>query len=669
MMALQTATGALFLSRQAIHPNVLLMGSGFDEKGQDLKVKPGDNFFKFATGSWEANLQMPADHSRWGSFDMLAEDAKNKTRGILENDMKTGGKPGKFYEAYMNEDLIERLDKRPIESTLEAIKAIRTASDFAAMAGKNVYGLLPSPFSIGIEPDARDVNSYSVSIDQAGIGLPREYYLEKSFAAKKAAYARYITKVLGMVGWPNAEGASRKVLALEDRIANASWSDAERRDPIKTYNPMSSTSDLATKAPGFDWVTFLAKAGDLPKTSKIIVGALSGVVGIAKILGETNLDVLRAWATYHFTSAAAPILSKRFLDVSFELTQALTGQKEISARWKRAVTSVNSHLGDAVGKAYVGKYFPESSKIVVEKLTQDIKHEFGIRIKDNSWMTNSTKEKALHKLSSFTIQVGYPKKFKNYTGLTVLADDLYGNVERAIAFSWDFALARLGKLVDRDEWMMTPQTVNAYNMPMFNQVVFPAAILQPPFFDPNADMAVNYGGIGAVIGHEMTHGFDDSGRKFNAMGQLDDWWTEADSAEFKKRAEQYGQQFKNYDLGVDAHIKPDLTMGEDIADLGGLSTALAAFKRRYVGPSNHTLRAKGSHTANSVRLLFLGWAQVWREKQRKDALINQLTSDAHPPAEARVNIPCTNLDDWYTSFGVQQGDKLYLPKEKRILIW
>jgi len=636
---------------------------GFDVSGQDRLVKPGDDFYKFANGKYIEDLQIPPDQSRWGNFDILELDSLEKAHTILQQDLKIGGKMGHFYASFMNESLVEALDSSPLKAGLDQIAAIRTTADFAALSAQNVYGFLPTPFAIGIGPDPQNIDSYCVQIDQAGLGLPRDYYLEESFKSIKAGYAKFAAELLEMVEWPDAEKASQSILSLEDRIANVSWSDAARRDPVTTYNPMASVTALSSQAPGFDWATFLKEAGGLPGSSKLIVGAVSGVAGIAKILSETDIEVLRSWAAFHFVVQAAPLISQRFVNVSFEFNRQLSGQQTISARWKRAVRSLNQYMGDEVGKAYVDAYFPESSKKKVEGLTTELKKAFEVRLMKVEWMTNETKQKALAKLASFTIQVGYPKKFRNYSALVVDASDLYGNVQRSIALDWNTDLSKLGKLVDRDEWAMSPQTVNAYNMPDFNQVVFPAAILQPPFFDPEADMAVNYGGIGAVIGHEMTHGFDDEGRKYNALGQLEDWWTPADDKEFKKRATQYGQQFQEFDLGVDAHIKPELTMGEDIADLGGLTMALEAY-------ANSRAMLDGNDSGDEgVRRVFLGYAQVWRQKQRTASLLNQLVSDPHPPSQARVDIPCRNLDKWYTAFAVEEGEKLYLPTEKRVSVW
>jgi putative endopeptidase len=638
---------------------------GFDEAGQNLSISPGDDFFAFANGKYMDNLEIPRDEASWGNFDILSKTAQEKVRGILEDDLKVGGKMGKFYASYMNESLVNTLDTSVIKSTLDELLAIRNARDYAAIAGRSSGSLLPSPFGIGISPDSQDETSYSVMIDQAAIGLPRDYYLQPTYADKKAAYTKFAETLLSMVDWPESKTASKDILALEEKLANASWSEAEMRDPIKNYNVMAGVSDLESKAPGFDWATFLQEAGNLPRGSKLVVGALGGVAGIAEILGKTDVALLRSYAAFHFVASVANLMSDRFVKASFDFNKVMSGRTELPQRWKRGVSSANGHMGEAIGQEFVKRYFPPAYKVQVEGLTQDLKKAFAVRLSKLDWMTQATKQKALAKLASFSIQVGYPKKWRSYDKLHVEAHDLYGNVERAAAFEWERCLDKLGKPVDRDEWMMGPQTVNAYNMPLFNQVVFPAAILQPPFFDPRADMAVNYGAIGGIIGHEMTHGFDDSGRHYDEHGRLKDWWTDTDVAEFNKRAVAYGNQFASFDIGVpDVQIKADLTMGEDIADLGGLNLALEAYRSSV---DDKTLSVV-SHQ-EGLRRVFLGWAQVWREKRRPDALLSQLASDPHPPAIARVDIPCRNIDDWYEAFGVKKSDKNFLPPDARAVIW
>lgn len=726
---------------------------GFDTDGQDQSVPPGDDFFTYANGKYIENLQMPGDQSSWGSFDILSRQSQERCRGILEDDASKGGKMGKFYASYMNKSLVDELDIKPVKPMLEKVKAIKDHTDFAKLSGKP-GSFYPAPFGIGISADSKDVNSYCVTLDQAGLGLPRDYYLKDTFAAQRASYLKYIEKMLDMADWSDHGKASAEILALETKMANASWSASELRDPIKNYNLVADANALHKKAPGFNWTVFLKEAGDLPRSSKLVVGAIGGVIGIAEIIGKTDIGVLRSWAAFHLISSLASILSERFVKESFKFSQAMSGQKEQSPRWKRAVNSVNAHMGEAVGQVFVQKFFPASSKLKVEGLTQELKKAFRKRLQNLDWMTDATKKKAIKKLDMFSIQVGYPKKFRRYDELRVDEKDLFGNIERSLAADWQRDLNRLGKPVDKDEWAMNPQTVNAYNMPNFNEVVFPAAVLQPPFFDPEADMAVNYGGIGGVIGHEMTHGFDDSGRHYNEHGQLEDWWTDDDAKEFQRRAGAYDQQFVEFDLQVPgAHVKPNLTTGEDIADLGGLTLALEAYsshvaakacsfdehlpqcyglvsthastkdecqseccvdvscsvwqynvswgpKACWMGsssdctgpllsfggrkkekqntasflasrqyPNKELAPGAGPDVRDGVKLVFFGWAQVWRSKTLRETLLSQLAGDPHPPARARVDIPCRNLAAWYDAFGVQKGKKNYLPEEQRIKIW
>lgn len=649
---------------------------GFDEDGQEKSVLAGDDFFTYANGKYIETLEIPEDQSQWGPFSVLAEESRQRVRGILEKDAKVDGKMGKFYTSYMNKDLADELDIKPIKPMLAEVKSMQNGADFAKLSGRGSSSFFASPFSIGIGPDAKDASSYCVTLGQGGLGMPRDYYLKDLHADKRSKYADYAMQLLDMVDWPHAERASKDVLALEQQIAKASWSEAELRDPIKTYNPVANATDLHDKAPGFDWAALLMEAGGLPGNAKLIVSALSGVAGIAKIVNTTDIGILRSWSAFHLVAAVAPALSERFVNASFAFMKVMTGQKKLASRWKRAVESLNVHMGDAIGQVFVQQFFPASAKQKVEALTQELKKAFGNRLQKSDWMTDATKRKALTKLDSFSIEVGYPSKFRDYDGLVVKGHDLLGNIRRSYSFDWNYSLGKLGKPVDRKEWAMNPQTVNAYNMLEFNQVVFPAAILQPPFFDPEADMAINYGGIGAVIGHEMTHGFDDAGRKYNAKGQLEDWWTKDDAKEFSRRAGAYDEQFVGFDLKVpEAHIKRNLTTGEDIADLGGLTLALDAYKsyRAAKDTAVSFLAAAAQRRSvdqqEGIRRVFLGWAQVWRTKQRPDALLRALSADPHPPSRARVDIPCRNMPAWYDAFGVQKGQKNYLSEEERVVLW
>jgi len=522
--------------------------------------------------------------------------------------------------------------------------------------------------------DTKEPDSYCLGIDQGGLGLPdRDYYLKSNFAQIKRAYEKHLSQMLQLIGWPEPTRASKDVVAFEERLAEVQWPSSLMRDPVKTYNPMS-ISALKAAAPGFDWDLFLQVSGPYPKDTKLVVGAVSAVAGIAKVINQTDISVLRSWSAAHLVSATAMKLSSPFVNTTFAFAKILSGTQELPARWKRAASFVSQEMRDAVGKEYVKLHFPASSKNAVENLTLALKSAFETRLRRLDWMTNTTRQRALQKLERFEIQVGYPKKWRSYSELYVDSGDLYGNSERLIRFHWNVSLSKLGHKVDRDEWAMGPQTVNAYNMPPMNMVVFPAAILQPPFFDPYADMAVNFGGIGAVIGHEMTHSFDDQGRKYDATGRLKDWWTPKDVAEFNKRSFQYGQQFAAFSSGLPAghSINPNLTMGENIADLGGINLAVEAY-RQYVnnssaGSPTAPLVGPSSDGREGERRVFLAFAQVWASKTRPEALVQQLATDPHPPAIARVNVPLGNVNAWYEAFNVSSGN-MTRPQAARITIW
>jgi putative endopeptidase len=466
-----------------------------------------------------------------------------------------------------------------------------------------------------------------------------------------------------MVGWPAALERADDVVAFETRIAQASWSRAESRDRDKTYNLLTRT-ELDALAPGFPWAAWLT-AADVGGARSIIVRQKSAFPKLAKIFDETPLETLQAWQAFRVLDQAAPFLSARFVTARFEFRgTALVGQAQEQPRWRRAMQLIGTSLGEAVGREYVARHFPPDSKAKMEELVDQLKGALRNRIENLSWMTRETKAKALEKLALFGVKIGYPDRWRDYTALSIDRTDLIGNVRRATAFRWAYAVAKLDKPVDPQEWSTTPQVVNAYYMPTRNEIVFPAGILQPPFFDPNADMAINYGGIGGVIGHELTHGFDDQGRKSDGHGALADWWLPADAAKFQAEADKYAAQYDGYAVAPGVNVKGAQTMGENIADLGGILLALGAYRASLHGAPAPVL---DGYTGD--QRVFLGWAQVWRTKSRPDALKQQVTSDSHSPARFRVDGPLRNVDAWYDAFGVKPGDKLYLKPEDRVRIW
>ncbi len=675
ILAASAALGLLATHATAAEKSPDASGNwGFDQAGMDRSVVPGNNFFDFADGTAVSHIVIPPDRTTYGAFIALSDLSEKRVHDILEQasaqaaDTPTDGigKAGAMYKAYMDEAQAEKLGAEPMKPELAQITALKTPEDFARLQGKAQTTLQGSLFAMSIEPDAKDPTTYAINLGQSGLGMPdRDYYLEKQFADKKAKYAAYVTQMLTLAGWPDPAGSAAKVEAFEQKIAEVSWARADERDPDKVYNPMS-LDELTKTAPGFAWPAFF-KAADLGTPGRVVVEEKSAVIKIAALVGATPIDTLQAWAAFHLATNAAPVLTKAFVTTEFEFrTHLLQGQPEQRPRWKRAVAATEGALGEAVGEVYVQRYYPPEAQTKMEALTHDLRAAFRVRLQHNSWMQPQTRDLAVAKLDAFDFQIGKPKKWRDYASLQISAHDLFGDVERGTAFEWNFWLGHLGHPVDKDQWDMTPQTVNAYNNPVFNEVVFPAAILQPPFFNKDADPAINYGAIGGVIGHEMTHGFDDEGRKFNAKGQLHDWWTEEDAKRFDALGKRFGAEYAAMDIPEvpGAHINPALTMGENIADLGGLTLALDAYHASLHGQPAPVLDGM-----TGDQRVFLGWAQVWRAKVRPDSARQHLVIDPHSPPVARVNGPVENIDAWYTAFGAKDGEKLYLKPEDRVKIW
>jgi putative endopeptidase len=516
-----------------------------------------------------------------------------------------------------------------------------------------------------VDADAKNPKMNVLYLGQSGLGLPdRDYYLVKSYADKLKAYQAYITKALTMAGYPQPAANARAVVALETQIARVSWTRAQRRDPVKTYNPMTE-AELGTYAPGFDWAPFFKAAG-LAGASKAVVGENTAFPKIAAIYAKAPLATLKAWEAFHVIDQSAPYLSKRFVDAAWTFhSHELGGATEQRPRWKRAVALVEDNLGEALGRDYVALYFPPESKAKMQEIVGNFREALKHRIENVAWMSDATKAKAVEKLGKMNTKIGYPDKWRDYSKLEIRDGDLYGNVDRASAFAWDYQLAKVDKPVDPLEWGMTPQTVNAYYDPTRNEIVLPAAELQPPFFDPKADDAVNYGGIGAsTIGHEITHGFDDEGRHFDGDGKLVDWWTEADSKKFQVEADKYARQFDGYEPLPGLHIKGDQTLGENIADLGGILIALDAYHLSLKGADAPVV---GGFTGE--QRLLISYAQSWEGKIRDETLKMLLVSDVHSPYAYRVVGPMRNVDAWYKAFNVQPGETYYLKPEERVRIW
>lgn len=633
------------------------------ERGGDPAVKPGDDFYRFSQGLATDQMQIPADRSRYGNFDKLTTLSEARVHAMLEK-LSPDDKIGAYYRSFMDEKAVEALGAKPLAADLAALRAIKSREELARLQGATTDKFGRSFFNVFTDSDLKDPNRYGLYISQGGLGLPnRDYYLEPQFAEKKAAYEGYIARTLKLAGWDNPEANAKAILALETKIAEASWKLADQRDPEKIYNPMSP-AELEKLAPAFPWKAYMEGA-HIAGVPTVIASEKTAFPKIAEIYASTPLETLKAWEAYTIADSASPFLSKAFDQNVYEFrNKVLQGQQEQKSRWRRAVTATNGAMGEAVGERYVAEYFPPESKAKMDALVGDLKAAMGGRIQRVDWMTPETKAKALDKLSKFSVKIGYPTKWRDYSKLDVRADDLYGNVERAAAFEWKRQVDRLNDPVDRAEWGMTPQTVNAYYNPPNNEIVFPAAILQPPFFDPDADPAINYGAIGGVIGHEITHGFDDDGRKFSGEGKLENWWSPADLAKFEAETKKLGAQYSAMEPLPGSKVDGELTMGENIADLGGLLMALDAY--------HASLKGKPAPIIDGLtgdQRVFLGWAQVWRGKYRDDALKQLLASDPHSPNMARVNGPVRNIDAWYEAFQVKPGDALYLPPEERVRIW
>jgi putative endopeptidase len=643
---------------------------GFDLSGRDLTVKPGQDFFDYANGTYVAHMAIPADRSRYGVFDALNELSVNRMRAVAEaaaaDKAATGerAKIGAYYRSFMDEAAVNAAGAKPLAKDLAAIRAAKTRDDVARLMGASVKGFGGSVFSAVIYDDAKAPERYAVYLGQAGLGLPdRDYYLEERFAPQKAAYEVYVAKMLGLAGWADPAAAAKAIVAMETEIAKVSWTRAERRDDDKTYNPFE-VDKLGGYAPGFSWAAFMEGA-DLKGVNRVVVQENTAFPKIAAIYAAAPVETLKAWTAFSLVDNAAPYLSTDFDRAHYEFRdKTLSGTPEQRPRWKRGVALVDQQIGEALGKIYVAEYFPPESKAKMEALVGDLKTAMKGRIETLTWMGPETKAKALEKLAKFRVKIGYPDKWRDYSALEIRDGDLYGNVERSVAFDWAFRAGRLNGPVDDEEWGMTPPTINAYYSSTKNEIVFPAGILQPPFFDPEGDPAVNYGAIGGVIGHEITHGFDDQGRKSDGDGKLTDWWTAEDAAKFQAQAAKLGAQYSAVEVLPGAKINGDLTMGENIADLGGILLGLDAYRI--------SLKGKPAPVIDGLtgdQRVFLGWAQVWRGKYREDRLKQQLVSDPHSPPKARVNEPMRNVDAWYDAFGVKPGEAMYKKPEDRVRIW
>ncbi len=657
---------------------------GFDLSARDSSIRPGDDFFGYANGSWLKRATIPADKPAVTLRLMMTDTTEARLRAIMDaaaakathepTDLE--GKIGAYYKAFMDSAAIEKLGTAPLAPHLDAVRAAATRDAIAALTGRQERAFNAPLFGITIDVDLKDPKVYSIYLNQAGQTLPdRDYYLESSFAPQREAYQRYVATMLHLIAWPDADARAKDILAFETAVAKASWTNVQQRDPVAEYNPMT-VADLVKFAPGFDWIAFLKEAG-LSDHDHVIVGEKSAFPKIAAVFASTPLPTLQAWQAFRIADNAAPFLPHAFGDAFFEMrNKTLAGQKEQSVRWKRGVHAVGGgdflagnrfdrfgSMGFGVGELYTARYFPPATKAKIDTLVVNLKAAYRKRIETLEWMSAPTRAEALKKLDTYTIKVGYPDHARDYSTLVIRDDDLLGDAERTGAADWKFYVDRSKGPVDRTEWTMTPQTNDAYNGSL-RDIVFPAGILQPPVFDANADMAINYGAAGGVIGHELTHGFDDAGRKVDASGALRDWWQPEDAKAFDARAKALSAQYSAFEPLPGLHIKGDLTLGENIADLGGVTLALDAYRASLNGKPAPVLDG-----LTGDQRVFLGWAQAWSGKATDAFIKNQVASDEHSPRRFRVNGPLPNIDAWYQAFGVTADNRLFVAPEKRVRIW
>jgi putative endopeptidase len=631
----------------------------------DRSVAPGDNFYLFANGTWAKNTPIPPDKSNYGMFTVLDDLSRERTRGLIEEQSKDpNSRIGAAYASFMDEGAIEAKGLAPFEPWLGEVRGLEARSGLADLYAKADRLSINGPFGMFVGQDDKAPEQYALNVFQSGLGMPdRDYYLSKDpkLAETRAKYLQHLTNVLNLAGEKNATARAKAILNFETRVAQVHWTKAESRDATKTYNKMS-LAQLAKLAPGFDFRALFKGVGT--NVNSVVVAQPSAVKGIARLLGSTPLPVLKDQLLVRSLDGYAAYLPQAFDKEQFAFYgTTLSGTPEQEARWKRAVNFTVDSLGDDVSKLYVAKYFPPETKAAADQLVHNVIAAMDQRIDKLEWMTPETKVKAHAKLAAFTPKIGYPSQWRDMSGLVIDRNDLVGNAMRSAEFEHQYQVGKLGGPIRRWEWGMTPMTINAYANFGMVEIVFPAAILQPPFFDPNADPAVNYGGIGAVIGHELSHHFDDQGAKYDSKGELIDWWTPGDTKAFSARLDKLGQQFDAYEPLPGFHVQGKLTMGENVADLAGLTVSHDAYIASLNGKEPPVIDGM---TAD--QRFYLGWAQVWRRNYREANLRQRLLTDPHSPSEQRVAI-VRNMDPWYQAFGVRPGQKLYLAPQDRVRIW
>ena len=636
----------------------------------DPEVDPGDNFYRYVNGKWLDTFEIPEEFSSYGSFTVLFERSEDRVKAIIEDaatsNARSGSleqKIGDYYAAFLNTDAIDAKGFDVVADDFATIDAAQNHEDIAALLGNPRIGA-NSPVGAFVGVDSKQTEQYAVYLTQAGLGMPnRDYYLDDKFADKRPKYLAYVEEALTLAGVENAGAKAQAIVDVETKMAEAHWEPAKRRNRDLTYN-FKTREELKAFAPEMPWDAAFTAAG-LGDVGGFVVREDDAIQKLAKIFADTPVETWKAYMKFHLLNANSAVLPSALDEASFAFFGTeIRGTPKQRERWKRGVAAVNNAMGEAVGKVYVEKYFPPSSKEQMQDLVANLRTALSARIDTLPWMGEETKAQAHAKLDKFTPKIGYPDKWRDYSDLAVTEDQAYENTVTANEFEWNWSISRLGGPVDKTEWGMNPQRVNAYYSPPRNEIVFPAAILQAPFFDPNADPAVNYGGIGAVIGHEIGHGFDDQGRKSDGDGVLRDWWTEEDAANFQVLADKLGAQYAAYEPVPGFFVNPELTMGENIGDVGGLAMAYHAYKLSLNGQEAPVI---DGYTGD--QRFFMAWAQVWKRLNREEALKNQVATDPHSPARYRVNGVVRNMDAWYEAFNVTEEDALYLPPDDRVQIW
>jgi putative endopeptidase len=682
--------------------------SGVETQYVDEAVRPQDDLYRHLNGKWLDTFEIPADKGSYGAFTHIDDTTQEQLRSIVESlaassaggaadaagaDALRGGaargtdasagtdasrgsdappgadaqKIADLYASFMDESRLEALGLAPLKSEFAEIDALKDRRDIAALIARFNRAGAGAPYDIEIDSDPKDSTHYAAIITQGGLGLPdRDYYLKDDPKLKDARgkYLAHMEKMLELAGYAHAEQSAADILRLETAMAELQWTRVANRDPEKTYNKIA-VGDLRQLMPSYDWQRYLERSGALGKVGFVIIRQPSYFGGLDRLISDTPLGVWKSYFRWHQLSSAAPYLSKAFVDERFAFSgTALRGIPQNRPRWKRGMALLNGSMGEAIGRLYVAKYFPPQNKARMEGLVQNLIEAYRRDIVTLDWMSPETKSGAQEKLTKLAIKIGYPNTWRDYSALSIARDDLWGNVVRATEFEYRRGIDKLGKPIDRNEWFMTPQTVNAYYNPLMNEIVFPAAILQPPFFDATADDAVNYGGIVAVIGHEVSHGFDDKGSQYDADGNLRDWFTKEDHAKFAAKTKALVAQYSAYEPVSGYHVNGELTLGENIGDNSGLAIAYKAYQLSLSGRSAPSI---GGFTGE--QRFYLGWAQVWRGKVREDEAVERVKTDPHSPPEVRGNATLVNQPGFYAAFGIKPGDRMYLPPDQRVTIW